>query len=262
MTEIKKTLAILKARWPEVILLIGLNALVLPYNKLLIQVQPKLASVKPLVDIIYFLAFIAFIVMLKTAFLRTVYLDGNKRQSPLVLLLIGKYFLGRLIKFGLLYIPVYWILAWLIFLLIRWFTSIDTGFSEAVKVAPLVYQLCFVLAALILIKPLLLIFPLIVVLDCRISKSFKLLKQCKLLHARELIILFLISMAGTFLWVFLPSIKSATTISQYILIVAWSAIQHFISLMVAVMAVRFVASQNLVYDEQISPSDSQRFTEE
>jgi len=261
MTEIKKTLAILKARWPEVTLLIGLSLLL----SLGILFRPEKSELTPIILVLYIcfpLPLSLILIMLYFGFQRTVYLEGPKRQSPIVLLRVGKHFFWRMVGFGLIYIPVFWVLAWLTFLAIKQFTSIETGFLETAKVAPLVYQLCFTTATLILIKPLLLIFPLIVVLDCRISRSFKLLKQCKLSDARELVILFLISMAITFLWVFLPSIKSVATIPQYVLIVAWSVIQHFIGLMIAVMAVRFVASLHLVYDEQISPSDSQRFTEE
>ena len=260
MTEIKETLAILKARWPEVALIIGLNVLSLFVSKLRLMVKPKMSPIQTTIglgSLLVFIVIIVIVTLLTIGFQRTIYLEGKKRQSPMVLFRIGKHFFWRMVAFGLIYIPVFWILARLTFLAIKQFISIETGFLETAKVAPLVYQLCFTAATLILIKPLLLIFPLIVVLDCRISKSFKLLKQCKLLHARELIILFLISMAVTFLWVFLPSIKSATTISQYVLIVAWSITRHFIGLMIAVIAVRFVASQNLVYDDRSRSLDSQ-----
>ena len=265
MTEIKKTLAILKARWPEVTFIIGLNVLSLFSGKLLLIVQTKTTPLNTLIVSGCRIAIVIIIVLLTTGFQRTVYLEGPRKQSPITLLRVGKHFFWRMIGFGLIYIPVFGILVWLTFLTIKLFALIETGFWETAKVAPFVYQLCFTAAALILVKPLLLIFPLIIVLDCRISKSFKLLKQCKLLDARELIILFLISMAGTFLWIFLPSIKSATTISQYVFIIAQFIIQRFIGLMIAVMAVRFVASQNLVSDtyessENLNFEDLRKYT--
>lgn len=258
MTEIKRTLAILKARWPEVAFIIGLNVLSLFVNKLHLMVKPKISPIQTTIgfgSLLVLTVVIVIVMLLTIGFQRTIYLEGKKRQSPMVLFRIGKHFFWRMVAFCLIYIPVFWILAWLTFLAIKQFISIETGFLETAKVAPLVYQLCFTTATLILIKPLLLIFPLIVVLDCRISKSFKLLKQCKLLHARELIILFLISMAVTFLWVFLPTPYDATTITQYILIVTRFTIQHFISLIIAVTAVRFVASLHLVYDNPRSSLD-------
>jgi len=162
-----------------------------------------------------------------------------------------------MIVFGLMYLPAYVILAWLTFLAIKQLYPIETGFWKTAKASPFIYQMCFTAATIIIIKPLLFIFPSIIVLDCRISQSFKLLKQYKLLDAKELVILYLISMAAAFLWVFLPSIYSATTILQFVLASAQSIIQQFIVLMIAVLSVRFVASRNLVYDDGSRPVDSQ-----
>lgn len=219
--------------------------------------QTQTTPLQGLIDLFYFLALIAIIMLLTVAFQRTIYLQGQRRQSPIVLLRVGMHFFWRMLKFGLIYLPVYVFLAWLTFLTIKQLTSIETGFWETAKVEPVIYQLCYTTATLILIKISLLIFPLIVVLDCRISKSFILLKRCKLLDAKELITLFLISRMLMFLWVFLPSVNSATTILQYVVIVAWTIIPNFIVLMMAVMAVRFVASLNLVYDSGHVSSDSQ-----
>jgi hypothetical protein len=105
-------------------------------------------------------------------------------------------------------------------------------------------------------KPILLIFPLIIVLDCSILKSFKMLGRCRLRDARELVILFLISLGLTSLWGFLPS-ASAQPISYYFLIAVYTIAGQFIDLMMAVMAIRFVASQNLIYDNGSKPLDSQ-----
>lgn len=202
------------------------------------------------------MALIAIIMLLTIGFQRTTFLEGQKRQSPIALFRIGTHFFWRTVGFGLIYIPVWGILVWLTFLVIKPFTSIETGFWGTAKIPPFIYQLCLTTATLIIIKPLLFVFPSIVVLDCRIFQGFKLLKQYKLLDAKELVILFLISMAVTFLWVFLPSIESASTTSHYVLIFARSIMQQFIDLMIAVMAIRFVASRNLIYDNGSKPLDS------
>ncbi len=256
MTEIKKALEILKARWCEVALLIGLGVLSLFSNKLLQIVRGKTTPPQDWIDLSFIMALIVIIALLTIGFQRTVSLEGQRRQSPIALFRIGTHFFWRMVGFGLIYLPVWGILAWLTFSAIKPFASIETGFQETAKASPFIYQLCFTTATLITIKPLLFIFPSIIVLDCRISQSFKLLKQYKLLDAKELVILFLISIVVTFLWAFLPSIESATTISQYVLIVALSIIQQFISLILAVMAVRFVASRNLVYDDGSKSVDS------
>lgn len=151
--------------------------------------------------------------------------------------------------FELLYFSVWWVLAWIVFLVINRITPVNPSFLETAKTAPFVYYLCFAIAAFILIKPLLLIFPIVIVRDCRLLKSYKLLKQCRLLDAKGLVILFLTFTALTVMWAFLPSTKSAMSISQHILRVLLSITQSFVGLTVGIMAVRFIGSLNLAYDE-------------
>jgi hypothetical protein len=143
-------------------------------------------------------------------------------------------------------------LAWLIFLVIKYFTSIDTGFLETAKVAPWLYQLCFIAPMLILIKLVLFIPALIIVLDCGVFESFKFLRKCKLLDARELVALFCLRMVLPFLWIFLQIPYNPATSSQYILRIVSSIIGQFIGLIISVVAVRFVASLHLEYDNQPS----------
>jgi len=251
MTEIKETLRILKARWPEVSFIIGLYVLSLFVNKLHLLIDPSKPTIpESLLGLGYLLLLFVIIlvaILLTAGFQRTVYLEGRKRHSPLALLRVGKHFFWRIVGFGLIYVPIFFILAWLTFIVIKRLTTLETGFWETPEVSPFAYQLCFVTPTLILIKPSLLTLPLIVVLDCRLFESFKLLKQCKLLYARELVILYFVFMGVSFLWVFTPNIKSAATLSEFLLIVSRSILQQFISLMMAVMAVRFVTSLDLVY---------------
>ena len=254
MTEIKKTLAILKTRWPEVTLIIGLNILSLLSNYIFGTGKLNLTTSSSLLPFGVNMVFIVVLLILGLGFLRTFYLEGQKQQPPLVLLRTGKHFFWRMFGLGLLFMIVYLVLAGLIFLIVKQFTSIDTSFSQ---VTPWIRHLCFAASVLILIKPVLLIPALIIVLDCKAFKSFKLLKQCKILNAKELVVLFFVSMAATFLWAFLPPPQSTITISQYILIVCLAVVGNFVSLMVAVMAVRFVASLHLVYDDRSRSLDSQ-----
>ncbi|MHC4335213.1 MAG: hypothetical protein ACYSUV_15900 [Planctomycetota bacterium] len=250
MAEIKRVLAILKARWPEVALIIGLNVLCLLVNKLHLMAEPEGNTIESVMGLAYLLilAIIILTIMLLTVGLqRTVYLEGQKRQSPLVLLRVGRYFFWRIIKLELVFVPAVWILAWLTFLATKEVTSIETDFLKSAEVAPLVYGLSFAAASLVLVKPLLLMFPLMVVVDCPVFASFKLLRQCKLLDAKDLVMLFLMSTTLMLLRGFLPSIKSASTIPEGLLIIAWHIVRGFLNLVMAVLAVRFAASLDLVY---------------
>jgi len=108
---------------------------------------------------------------------------------------------------------------------------------------------------LILIKVVLFIPALIIVLDCGVFESFKFLRKCKLLDSRELVALFCLGMVLPFLWFFLRITYNPETTSQYILRSATAAISYVLWLIIAVMAIRFVASLNLVYDNQPSSLD-------
>jgi len=258
MAEIKKTLTILKARWPEVTLIIGLYALAVLSNSLFRTVRPDLTKTLFLLRIpfsLFSLTLMVVSMILNYGFLRTVHLEGQKVQTPMALLKTGRHFFWRMVGFGLIYIVPYFILAWLIFLIIKYFTFIDTGFLETAKVTPWLYQLCSIAPMLILIKVVLFIPALILVLDCGVFKSFKFLRKCKLLDSRELVALFCLRMVLPFLWIFLQIPYNPATSSQYILRIVSSIIGQFIGLIISVMAVRFVASLHLVYDNQPSSLD-------
>lgn len=255
MTEIKKTLSILKARWPEVTLIIGLYALAVLSNNLFRAARPDLT--KTLISLhipfsLFSLTLMVLSMILNYGFLRTVHLQGQKRQTPMALLKKGGYFFWRMVGFGLICVVPYFVLAWLTFLIIKYFTSIDTSFFQAAKVVPFIYQLCFIAPMLILIKVVLFIPALILVLDCRVFESFKFLRKCKLLDSRELVALFCLRMVLPFLWVFLRIPYNPETTSQYILRIVPTVIGYVLGLIIAVTAVRFVASVGLVYDNSRS----------
>jgi len=255
MTEIKKTLSILRARWPEVVLIIGLGILSLFVNKLILIVQPKVTSMQVLIDLGYLLLVWLILIMLTVGFQRTVYLEGEQRQSPTILLRTGWYFFGRMFKLFVIWLPVYCVLIWLTFLVTKRFIPVDTGFFKTAQSSPLLYQFCFMVPSLILIKPLLLMPALVIVLDCQVLECFKYLKKCRLFDAEELLILFLTLTIFTFSWSILPKLNEIVTISQYVLTISFSIAGQFISLMVAVTAIRFVGGLNLVYDVEPTSLD-------
>ena len=85
--EIRDSLAILKARWPEAAVIIGLGSL----PKLLshmVRIYHDLAMVVSLVSV----GMVLLITIISAGFLRTVYLEQDKRQTVVDLMRIGKYF--------------------------------------------------------------------------------------------------------------------------------------------------------------------------
>lgn len=248
MSEIKKTLATLKARWPEVAFITSISILSLIFDKLILTYRNESAPMQSLIDLGYLLLILLILWIITVGFQRTFYLEGDKRQSPIVLLKMGMPFLGRMIRFGLLWLLVYLPLVSLTYSATKLFTSTNTGFFETAQSSPLLYRFYFTVPALILIKPSLLMPAIIIVLDCKVMESFKFLKNCKLFDSKELLILVLISIVFGFLGTMLPKLNEALTATQFLLIAFSNVLMQLICLMIAVMIVRFVASQNLVYD--------------
>jgi hypothetical protein len=253
MNEIRKTLEILKARWPEVLFIIALDVLTLSINMTRPIILRQTGHLTQILITLMCISLTIIIFMLIIGFQRTVYTEDRRRQPPLVLLREGKRFVLRLLGLGIIYTLALACLQILVLWAIR---HAAPDFMDTRWGVSLIYQLPSTSVRLILMKPVLLIFPLIIVSDCDIFTSFKMLGRYRLRDARELIILFLISLGLPFLWALLPS-QHGVTISHYFLTAAHIIPGRVIGLMMAVMAIRFVAAQNLRYDNGSRPLDSQ-----
>jgi hypothetical protein len=252
MTEIKKTLQIIKTRWPEVILIIGLTTLLPFLSKLLTKLKHNSALNLIALASCFSLALMVITAVLRLGFLRTVHLEGQKRQPFPVLLRTGIHFLWRMIVLGALYgIPLLTLMLLSTRLVAKRTTSGEIDILHNIFLIP---QLLILAINIILMKLILLIPALVIVLDCRAFESFKFLKSCRLRNAKGLIVLFCFKMAFPYLWMFLQRLHGATT--QWLIFrIVTSATTCFIGLIIAVMAVRFVASLHLVYDNQPSSLD-------
>ncbi len=249
MTEIKKTLTILKARWPEVALIIGLTILLPFLSKLLTKLKHDSALSLTALAACFQLALMVIRTMLRSGFLRTVYLEGQKRQTIAVLLRTGLPFFWRMIVLGLLYLIPLLTLTLLSTRLVGKPTAPgETDILHNISLLVLVINI-------ILMKFILLLPALVIVLDCRAFESFKFLKKCRLRDAGGLIVLFCFQMVFPYLWMFSRTLYGTTTRPQLIFRIVTSITTCFIGLIIAVMAVRFVASLHLVYDNQPSSLD-------
>lgn len=257
MTETQKTLAILRARWPEVTLIVGLYTLVELSYSLFGFTEPDVTKTWFLPSILFILSLTVVSMMLSNGFLRTIHLEGPKEQTPLDLLKTGKHFFWRMVAFGFIYAGLYFILTVPIFSITKYFTSTNTGFIESATSAPWLYQLCSTAAMLIMMKVSLFIPALIIVLDCRVVNSFKLLRRFKLFKSKELVALFCLGTVIHLLWLLLKIPENPETISQYIIKIGTIVTGQALGLIVTVTAVRFVSSLDLEYDGGITDSNSE-----
>jgi hypothetical protein len=259
MAEIKKTLAILKARWPEAAFIIGIPLLATLLRKILLNAGVKSTSIITSATLLVSLLFSLISMLLRLGFLRTIYLEGQKRQTLAALLRTGVHFLWRMFVLGLIYMM-------LLMLLMIVFSKLVP--PEAIS---WVYMLYPILVNLILIKLMVLIPALIIVLDCKVFDSFRFLRRYKLSNAKELIFLYCGNIAFGFFGAILSryfwrtscgtACCSTTTTPQYILTTVFYTITYFISLMISVMAVRFVASHNSAHDDYGASLNSESLQE-
>lgn len=229
MNEIKETLAILKARWHEVTLIIGLWFL----HRLIVLTL----KIYPNITLVSFvtLSMSLFILVVSTGFLRTVYLEQEKRQSLPDLMRIGKHFFWRILGVGILYGLAMMLFPWLLSIIFKG----DT-------ISPLVKQIRFPFIQLILAKLILLTPAIIIVADCSLYRSFGIMRKVKILKAKPLLIFYLI---GGIVMPFLLMLFSPGFLRAHLSITwgdaiytLYSVISHIMALMVSVMAVRFVSS--------------------
>ena len=256
MEETKKSIAILKARYPELCLIIGLNVFSFLFNKF-ISAGENSSLQASMFNLLCFLSLLILMQILTIGFQRSIYLHGQHQQPPMVLLKTGLRFFWRMVKLSLLWFPAFCILAYSIYLITKNFTSTQTGFFEIVKESPLLFQFYLTMPALILIKFYIFIPVLIIVLDCQIAESFACLKNCRLSEAKELVILSIIYISSGFVWALMPEPEEIGTITYHSLLAAFVVVSTFIYLIVVVTAIRFVASLKLAYNNQNEQSEPQ-----
>lgn len=248
MKETAKTLAVLKTRWREVVLIIATQFLGLVLLNVTSSVRNTMASAATLVSAVTFLAIYAFdLVILFTSitllsgFERTVYLGVDKPQSPILLWRVGKQFLLRYFAAMLLLGLIYMILIWLVFLITKPFFRLDTGLFETIKMYPFTYIFNSSVASILLAKLVLFIPAVIIVYDCKLFRSLYLFRQHRLRDAKELFFLYIVLViGGNLLWALGLSPNNATTVLHYILMIAYFIIRHFLWLTIITTAVLFV----------------------
>ena len=224
MDEVKETLAILKARWVEVAVIVAIGlAPNLPG-----RYYPGLAILTQIITIGVFLLY----TIISAGFLRTVYLEQTKRRSISHLIQTGKHFFLRLFGFG--------IILGLAMLIILWLLSAVVGRSNF-----LFNRIGFIAIRLVFAKLTLLVPAIIIVTDCSLSESFGLMWKIKLLKAKPLLVVFLIQIVVLpYLLLLLTTVCGAPPAMSLTIIISklHLVVLAVLALMVHTMAVRFVSS--------------------
>ncbi len=257
MVETKKTLEIMKARWQEVLVIVGLHVLgMVAINRSFLTNSDSLGVYRLLLSLFSF-AVLIISTILSYGFLRTVHLEGMNRQMPAFLFGTGKKFFWRMLKFQILCMLVF-----LPFVLIKIVIAKSEGPGQP---APWIPSLLSTVPSLILIKPLLLIPALIIVMDCRVRESWQFMLRIKLLDAKEIVVLFCVMLAIGFFGTIAKAGNSGEVGSQNIFSIIPTVIIQILGLIISIMAVRFVACREAVHDSNAEQAretlDGDRFEE-
>jgi len=252
MKEIKETISILKARWPEAIVIVSLYTLTdaVPHLLQNVRTDPSKTAILSLVALIL----VVVATVLQYGFLRTVHLDSQRRQAIMTLYSIGRKFFSRAVGYGLIYVVCYSVLAWLTFLVIKRLTSIETGFFETMKSAPALFQLYVTVPVFVLVKVQLLVPAIILVFDCGVFESFKSMRRWRLLDSKELVALFCLNMAMAFIWGFVRVHLDPNGIMLYIVSSIKTIGDQVLGVIIAVTAVRFVGSHGSEVQNESRPT--------
>jgi len=254
VTYIKEAISILKNRWPEAMLLVGLGLTLGFLNMNSITIEKDNAS--PQAAVIFLsLAIMAFFLLFKTGFLKTVQQSGDEPQQPLTLLKEGKKFLWRFVLLGMLYITIYFAATLIV---MPFLVPQEAIASNPEKFIPVIEKLAiidYIIVTLIFMKFIIFLPALIIVNDVPIAFGLSMLKYCKLKEAKGIVVLFLIQMAVNLTWLLLPDFEIELKYQKIMSLLPTIINQCFI-LVISVAAIRFVSSLNLLYDnENKSESD-------
>jgi hypothetical protein len=243
MTEIKKILNILKFRWPEVILIIGLMAISAASEALSVEKGDAYNDFS-LIYMFFSVSLRIAAYLLSLGFLRSVYWNPWQYQTPMSLLKTGLSLFKPMIIFSLFLAPFFLVLISIFFILINSFSAADYTFLNFAEKSPWLFRLCMTAPFIVLIKPVLLMPALIITGHVKVIQCFRSLKNFRLAKATTLLFLFFSSIAFGLLTEFYPNQMAAIVLSAMV----HTFIAGVLSIMINLSAIKFVASVKFGYD--------------
>jgi len=237
MKQIKESINILKNRWPEITLILGLSILALIMINRIVGEDPEKIKPVSMLSALMAMVFMIISTLLRLGFLRSICIEESSPKTPVILLKIGSRFFWRIVLLSILYLAC-------ILAAVSIASILPLGQDAAWK------QQGFIMGLnLGLIKYMLFLPALIVALDCKVSESFTAIKTIRLTDAKELIIIFCIAMAIGLMLSLLPDAEDKRSVSYYIINIVSSAVSQVLAFLMAVMAVKVVNNMKLGYHQ-------------
>ena len=239
---------IIKQRWQEVVLVVGLHAGLIVFAQQLlgefVVTDSELSPASSLPGGVAFLmglglmAFIIFRQLLYLGFLRTAASVGDKPQEPGELLKVGRYYFWRIVRFEL----VFRLACGMILLaIIEFFSSVVLGVKDLETMPNWLIPLCMFATSVALMRPMLLMPAVMIVRDRMVIEAFGSLKEYKLLAEQGLVKFFVLC----FLAISVLSLALSSTQTEgalhYIVLTIYAVGSGAAMLVIYLVAVMFVA---------------------
>ncbi|OHB55573.1 MAG: hypothetical protein A2Y07_03315 [Planctomycetes bacterium GWF2_50_10] len=190
-------LGILKHRWPEILLIMGLEAAA-TYTMLQFPMtnQPTAAQLSTLpYAALLFVVFWTVANLLRLGLMRTAFTDGPMTYDPWHLLKIGYHYFWRMVGFSLIIAAITAVVVLALMGIMNWTTG---------NTSPAMMSLCMIAATTLLVKPTMFGPTSIVVLDCPVMHALGFTRLLKLLGSPQMLGLFLVIQGLAVVNVFMP----------------------------------------------------------
>ena len=252
MNYCKKTLNIIKNRWPELILIVGLAAIMMLLIQRTQAKAPENISSTDFLQLFVAVIFSVFFMILKFGFLRTLIFAPDQPALPMDLLRLGKPFFWRMFFLGfILFIPFI-----LMYTVISSVLPADLSSQSAYAASFLVA----LLVSAVMVKLIIFLPAIIIVADTRILESFKYLKYIKLTSAKILLLIFVLQvLTDSLLRPFIMPESKNWSSTDFIILACSHLIAQFISMALSVMAVIYVTQTqhiNFLPEQTTTPDDT------
>ncbi|MCK5565045.1 MAG: hypothetical protein KAJ07_07325 [Planctomycetes bacterium] len=257
---------IIKKRYPEVVLIIGLQAgLVLLARQIMATAmvaagggEDQVAGQLPGgIEFVYGMGFAIVCIVwqiLQLGFLRTAFTDGASQQEPKTLLVTGKAFFWRMLRFQIIFGLAY-----------QFMIALGTGVIAStmykdVAVADLPVWLgpaCAMAAMAALAKPMLLCPALMIAEGCMVRESFARMKGFRLSTHSKMIKTFAVFIVMMFVFGTAEGLMKAKGAGQSVIIAVQAMITGTVGLVMSLYAIQFVAGKDVLTAEDAENAEEE-----
>ena len=244
---------IIKKRYPEVALIVGLHAgLMLLARQIMATAMlaagggedQVVGQLPGGIEFVYGMGLAIVCIVwqiLQLGFLRTAFTDGGRQQEPKTLLVTGRAFFWRMLRFQIIFLLIYQLII-----------ALGTGViastmykGVAIESLPAwIGPACAMAGMVALAKPMLLCPALMIAKDCMVTESFVRMKGFRLSTHSKMIKTFVVFIVMMFVFGTVEGSMKAKGAGQSVIMVVQAIAAGAVGLAMSLYAIQFVAKEN------------------